>query len=430
MGRSRIVSALAINGGQPVRTTPFPRYNTIGEEEKQAVMRVLDGGVLSGFLGTWSAAFYGGTMVQQLERDWEACFNVKHAVSVNSATSGLYAAAGAAGIGPGDEVIVAPYTMTASASAAIVYGAIPVFADIDEETFCITPQSIRARLSPFTKAIIVVDLLGHPAEMDEIMEIARERNLVVIEDAAQVPGATYKGRPAGTLADIGVFSLNYHKTIHTGEGGVVVTNDPRLADRVALIRNHGEVVVKDKGVEDIVNLVGFNYRMTEVEAAIGVEQLKKLPSLHPPRVRCAEFLNERLKKFPGLKTPVVREGVVHGYYRYALRLDESVAGISRDRLVDALNAEGIPMVKGYTEPLYLEPMYQRRIAFGADGFPWSWPGWKGKVNYELGSCPVVERLYYKELMCTDVCHANIHESDLLDVVAAFEKIYSNLGELR
>jgi perosamine synthetase len=424
------MSTLGINGGKPVRSRPFPRYNTIGEEEKRAVECVLDGGVLSGFLGTWSPAFYGGTKVQELERNWEAYFGVKHAVTVNSATSGLYAAVGAARVGPGDEVIVSPYTMTASASAAIVYGAIPVFADIDEETFCITPKTIRERLSPYTKAIIVVDLLGHPAEMDEIMEIARERNLVVIEDAAQAPGGTYHDRYTGTLAHIGVFSLNYHKTIHTGEGGVVVTNDSDLAERVALIRNHGEVVVKDKGVDDIVNLVGFNYRMTEIEAAIGIEQLKKLPLLHPPRVHCAEFLTERLKKFPGLKTPVTRDGVVHGYYRYALRFDESVVGVSRDRFVDALNAEGIPMVKGYTEPLYLEPMYQKRIAFGRDGFPWTYPSWKGTVDYSLGSCPVIERLYYRELMCTDVCHAQVMESDLLDVVAAFEKIFANLDELK
>ena len=424
------MSKLAINGGIPVRSTPFPRYNTIGEEEKRAVMAVLDSGILSGFLGTWSPAFYGGANVQKLERDWQAAFGVRHAVSVNSATSGLYAAVGAVGVGPGDEVIVSPYTMTASASAAVVYGAIPVFADIDEDTFCITPDSIRERLSPYTKAIIVVDLLGHPAEMDEIMEVARERDLVVIEDAAQAPGAMYHGRHVGTLAHMGVFSLNYHKTIHTGEGGVVVTDDAGLADRLALIRNHGEVVVKDKGVDDIVNLVGFNYRMTEIEAAIGIEQLKKLPMLHPPRVKCAEFLTERLKGFPGLKTPVVREGVVHGYYRYALRFDESIVGVSRDKFVDALNAEGIPMVKGYTEPLYLEPMYQRRIAYGRDGFPWTYSGYKGSVSYERGICPVVERLYYRELMCTDVCHANTTENDLADVVAAFEKVYNNLSELK
>lgn len=392
--------------------------------------QVLDSGVLSGFLGTWSPAFYGGTFVQRLERDWEAYFGVNHAVTVNSATSGLYAAVGAARVGPGDEVIVSPYTMTASASAAVVYGAIPVFADIDEETFCITPKSIRERLSPYTKAIIVVDILGHPAEMDEIMEIAREHDLIVIEDAAQVPGGTYNGRYTGTLAHIGVFSLNYHKTIHTGEGGVVVTDDADFAERVALIRNHGEVVAKDKGVDDIVNLVGFNYRMTEIEAAIGIEQLKKLPALHPPRVHCAEFLSGHLEDFPGLTTPVTREGVVHGYYRYALRFDDGVVGISRDRFVDALNAEGIPMVKGYTEPLYLEPMYQQRIAFGRDGFPWTYPSWQGSVDYSPGSCPVVERLYYRELMCTDVVHAQISDTDLMDVVSAFEKLYANLDELR
>jgi dTDP-4-amino-4,6-dideoxygalactose transaminase len=170
--------------------------------------------------------------------------------------------------------------------------------------------------------------------------------------------------------------------------------------------------------------------MTEVEAAIGIEQLKKLPALHPPRVHCADFLTERLKHFPGLKTPVVKDGVVHGYYRYALRFDEAVLGISRDRFVDALNAEGIPMVKGYTEPLYLEPMYQRRLAFGRDGFPWTWPGWKGSVDYSPGCCPVIERLYYKELMCTDVCHAQTTDDDLMDVVRAFEKIYSNISELK
>lgn len=424
------MTRLAIFGGTPVRSTPFPAYVTIGDEEKRAVAEVLDSGELSGFLGTWSPQFYGGKKVQQLERDWERFFHVRHAVTVNSATSALYAAVGAAGVGPGDEVIVSPYTMTASASAAIVYGAIPVFADIDPETFCITPGSIEKLISPSTKAIIVVDLLGHPADMNEIMSIARDRGLVVIEDSAQAPGALYHGKHVGTLADIGVFSLNYHKTIHTGEGGVIVTDDDDFAERLQLIRNHGEVVVKGKGVENIDNMVGYNYRMTEIEAAIGVEQLAKLPRLLKARVEAAEFLTAHLGSIRGICTPVTKPGVTHGYYRYALRFDADHFGVSRDQFVDALTAEGIPMNKGYTEPLYLEPMYQRRIAIGKHGFPFNYEGYKGTVSYDPGICPVAERMFYKELMCTDVCHANVSEADLRDVVTAFEKVIGNVGELR
>jgi Predicted pyridoxal phosphate-dependent enzyme apparently involved in regulation of cell wall biogenesis len=262
------------------------------------------------------------------------------------------------------------------------------------------------------------------------MEIAREHNLVVIEDAAQAYGSMYQGRPAGTLADIGVFSLNYHKTIHTGEGGVAVTNDDRFADRLQLIRNHAEVVVGSKGVEDIVNLVGQNYRMTEIEAAIGIEQLKKLPKLHPPRVAAADFLTHHLSSLRGLIPPRVKGGVVHGYYLYALRVDEKELGIPRESVVAALNAEGIPMTGGYTRPLYLEPLYQKRIAFGRDGFPFTYPGYKGSVRYERGICPVTERMFDHELMVTNVCHASVTEADLTDVVEAFRKVWDNLDALR
>jgi len=166
------MSKLAIHGGEPLRRTPFPAYRAIGEEEKQAALEVFDSHILSDFLGTWSDKFYGGEQVRALESAWAEYFGVKHAISVNSATSGLYAAAGAAGIGPGDETIVAPYTMIASATAALIYGSRPVFADIDPNIFCISPQSIRERITPYTKAIIVVDLFGHPADMKEIMQIA------------------------------------------------------------------------------------------------------------------------------------------------------------------------------------------------------------------------------------------------------------------
>jgi dTDP-4-amino-4,6-dideoxygalactose transaminase len=421
---------LAINGGKPIRQAPFPAYRTIGAEEKQAVMEVLDSGVLSQFLGTWSPDFYGGPRVQKLEREWADYFKVKHAVSVNSATSGLNAAVGAAGVGPGDEVIVSPYTMSASAVAALVYGAIPVFADIDPDIFCITPESIRRCLTPRTRAIIVVDIFGHPAEMDGIMAIAQEHNLTVIEDAAQAPGALYHGRHAGTLAHMGVFSLNYHKTIQSGEGGVVVTDNDDFAERLQLIRNHAEVVVKAKGTQNIINLIGYNYRMTEIEAAIASEQLKKLERLLAPRIEAANYLTEHLSAFPGITPPVVRPGVRHGYYLYVIRYDAAKTGVSRDKFVAALNAEGIPMSKGYVEPIYLEPVYQRRIGLGRDGFPFTYSGYKGQVSYERGICPVTERMHFEELIYANICHANIAKSDLVDVVAGFEKLMANLHEIK
>jgi len=234
---------------------------------------------------------------------------------------------------------------------------------------------------------------------------------------------------AGTLADIGVFSLNYHKTIHTGEGGVAVSDDDHLAERLQLIRNHGEMVVRGKGVKDLVNMVGQNYRMTEIEAAIGSEQLKKLESLLVPRIEAAEYLNEHLSKIPGITTPVVRGNVRHGYYLYGVRCDERTLGAPRDRFVDALNAEGIPMVKGYTEPLYYAPLYQQRVAFGRHGFPFSYEGYKGSVSYDRGICPVAERMWEKELMVTNVCRVGVGQQDLMDVVLAFEKVAGNSSDL-
>jgi len=420
---------LALHGGGKIRENPFPRYTTIGDEEKQAVLEVLDSTELSKFLAKWSPDYYGGPKVRQLEENWAEYFHVRHAISVNSATSGLYAAVGAAGIGPGDEVIVSPFTMSASATAAIVYGAIPVFADIDPEIFCITPESIEERISPYTKGIIVVDLFGHPADMDAIMQIAKDHDLIVIEDAAQAPGALYKGRYAGTLADMGVFSLNYHKTIHCGEGGIVVTDNEDLAERLRMIRNHAEGAVKAKGTSNLVNMVGFNYRMTEIEAAIAREQLKKLDRLLKPRIEAADYLTSGLMNMPGITPPVVRPDVKHGYYVYPIKYDADVTGVSRERFVEALNAEGIPMVNGYTEPIYLQPLYQERIAYGSEGFPFSYPGYHGTVDYGHGICPVTEQMYYRELMISDVCHAGVSREDLDDVIAAFDKVLNNIEAL-
>ena len=415
------MSRLAIEGGAPIRTRPFPEYRTIGAEEKAAVAEVLDSGVLSAFLGTWSPEFLGGPRVRKLEEEWARYFGVTHAVSMNSATSGLFAALGAAGVGPGDEVIVSPYTMSASAVGPLLYNAIPVFADIDPATFCVSAETIRAVLSPHTKAIVAVDLFGHPAEMDAIMALAAEHGLTVIEDAAQAPGAKLGERYAGTLGHIGVFSLNYHKHIHSGEGAVVVTDDPALAERLQLIRNHGEVVLQQKpGGGDLNNMLGFNYRMTEIEAAIASEQLKKLDGLLTARIERAHQLTGLLSNAGGISTPVVKPGCVHAYYAYALRYDAEAVGVPRAQFVAALKAEGMPIAEGYVAPIYLQPLYQRRRLYGGTGSPWT--EHPRSVSYERGICPVTERMHTQELIYTGALHAQLTSADVEDMAEAFHKV--------
>ncbi|MCY7360798.1 MAG: DegT/DnrJ/EryC1/StrS family aminotransferase, partial [Ignavibacteria bacterium] len=307
------MSKLALFGGKPVRTEMYEHSNSIGEEEKQAVMRVLDSGNLSKFVGSWNTDFYGGPYVQEFEKKWAESVGVEYCMSVNSNTSGLYACIGACDIGPGDEVLVSPYTMTAGAIAPLIYGAVPVFADIDEDIFCLDPKSIEANISIRTKAIIVVHICGHSTDMDEVMSIAKKYNLKVIEDCAQSPMSTYKGRNVGTIGDVGVFSLNYHKHIHTGEGGMITTNNPVIAEKIQLIRNHGEAVVEGKKTKDIYNTFGFNYRMTEMEAAVGIEQLKKMPELVEKRISNANYLANKISQLPGIIPPLVKENCRHVY---------------------------------------------------------------------------------------------------------------------
>jgi dTDP-4-amino-4,6-dideoxygalactose transaminase len=429
---------LAINGGKPVRENLFPAYTTIGEEEKKAVCEVIDSGILSRFLGCWHDDFYGGPQVQKMEKEWAEYFGAKHAISVNSCTSGLYCAVAATGLEPGDEVIVSPYTMSASATSAIVNNAIPIFADIEEDCYCLDPESIREKITPRTKAIVVVDIFGLPYDADAINKIAKEHNLIVIEDTAQAPGAKYKGKFAGTLGDMGVFSLNYHKHIHSGEGGVITTNSDELAEKLQLVRNHAEVVVGDKGTKNLVNMVGFNYRMTEMEAAVSRCQLKKLDGLLSKRQENCAYLSEKLGEIPAIKAPVIREGCEHAFYMQPFKFKEEIAGISREIYIDAVKAElppsklreqeGVLISCGYAKPLYLEPIYQKRIAYGSKGFPFNLAEFG--LDYSKGTCPVTEKMYEKELFAHDLMHSAMSKEDLEDVVAAFTKVWENISELK
>ncbi len=422
---------LALLGGKKVRTKPLPSRPIMDREEKRQISEVLKSGLLSGFIARAGDFFLGGPKVRGLEEDFCRYFGVKYAVAVNSATAGLHCAVASLGIGPGDEVIVPPYTMSASASAILMTNAIPVFADIKEDIFCLNPEEIRKKISPRTKAIMVVHLFGQSADMDEIMSIAKRHNLKVIEDCAQAPAATYKGRYVGTIGDVGVFSFNQHKTVTSGEGGMVVTNNRSIAEKARFIRNHGEVIVSDMGCRNIVNTLGWNYRMTELEAAVGKAQFGKLDFLTEYRIELAEYLTHKLRKlsFPAFKLPIVYNWNKHVYFIYPIKFKEKDAGIKRDTFVKAMNAEGIPFGAGYIKPIYLEPMYQKAICYGKKGCPFKCPLYKGEIKYEKKSCKIVENLYERELMITGVCRYPVKKKEIDDVITAFEKIFDNVKKL-
>jgi dTDP-4-amino-4,6-dideoxygalactose transaminase len=271
----------------------------------------------------------------------------------------------------------------------------------------------------------------------KINALAKKHHLKVIEDCAQAPFAKYKERFAGTLGDIGIYSLNYHKHIHSGEGGMLVTNDDGLANKLRLIRNHAEAVVEVKGETELANMVGFNYRMTELEAAIVRGQLKKLPKLVAERVRNIKYLEKKLAGVPCLRMPQVREHCTHAYYQHCCWFDEKVAGIHRDKFVNAVKAElapitlreteGVKVGCGYVKPLYLLPMFQSKVAFGSKGYPWT--ASDRAYDYSRGICPVAEDLHFNALISHEYMRPGMTKADLDDVMRAFTKVWENRDEI-
>lgn len=419
------MTALALAGGPPVLAEPLRPFQSMGAAEVDAVSAVVASGCLSGFYGSWSDEYWGGPAVKAFEAAWAKRFGVRHAISVNSATSGLYSAMGAIGIGPGDEVIVPPLTMSATVMAPLIYGGIPVFVDVEPDTFCLDIDAVRGAITARTRAILAVNLFGHPARLTELRALADQHGIHLVEDNAQGPLAAENGRLCGTIGHIGVFSLNYHKHIHTGEGGMCTTDDDRLARRLAMIRNHAENVVDDLEADDLTNLIGFNYRMTEMSAAVGIEQLKKVEAQVERRERIAGALTAALEGLNGVVAPTVRAGCRHVSYVYAMKYDPEVVGVSRELFSQALTAEGFPNFVGYVEPLYLLPIFQRRIAMGSAGFPFTLT----ERRYERGLCPVAESLHGAQFLCFQTCFYEIGDVELEQLCRAMRKVYSHRHEL-
>lgn len=405
----------------------FKPYNTIGKEEIKAVQKVMRTGVLSKFLGSSEKDFYGGPQVQKFENSIKKYFKVKYAITVNSWTSGLIACVGALDISPGDEIIVTTWSMCASATAILHWNCIPVFADINSDTYNIDVNSIEKKITKKTKAIMTVDIFGQSCEILKIMKIAKKYNIKVISDTAQSIGTKVGKYYSGTLADIGGYSLNYHKHINTGEGGIIVTNNKKLYERACLIRNHAEAVVnKNSNTKQLSNMIGYNFRLGELESAIGIEQLKKLKNLIIKRQNIAKILNEGLSSLTHLKIPSVLKENTHSYYIYPINIDIEKIGISRKKIVNKLKKSGVPgLAEGYVN-IHKLPMYKKKIAYGVNNFPWRSSFNKKIYDYNKEKLPIAEKMHKKNFFAIELCLFDFTEYDANYIVNCFIKVWKTL----
>ena len=395
----------------------FKKMITIGKEELNAASKVIKSGQLSFFLGEKSKDFFGGKNVQKFEKNIKNFYKVKHAISVNSWTSGLICAVGALNLKPGDEIILPTWTMTACSAAILHWNYIPIFADINSKTFNISESDIIKKISKRTKAIMSVDIFGYPANLIKIRKIAKRFNLKIISDCAQSPYSFIKNNHACNYADISGFSFNYHKHINTGEGGVVVTNDDVYAKRVKLIRNHGEKIIKlnDKNK----NIIGYNFRLGEIESAIGIEQLKKLKKIVKKKQKAAKILLKGLKNLKGLNLPYVEKNFTHSYYVFAMSINTNLIKTKTTDIKKLLNTKGIKVSNKY-QNLHLLPIFQNKIGYDKN-FPWILN--KRKINYKKGICPNAEFLNEKSFIGLNLCNYDYSKSDLNYIINCFKEIW-------
>ena len=406
------------------------RYNSMSSKEIIAATKVIRSGKLSPFVGAYLndkviGSFYGGRNVQKLEKKFQNFFHVKHAIAVNSWTSGLIAAVGALEISPGDEVIVSPWTMCATATAILHWGGIPVFADIDIETFNISVESIEKNISKRTKAIIITEVFGLPCNPIPLKKLAKKYNLKIISDTAQSITAKYNNKFAGTSYDIGGFSLNYHKHIQSGEGGVIITNNSKFAKKMQLIRNHGEAVVEKMGEKNLINIVGYNFRLGEIEAAIAIQQMKRVKKLVRSRIEIANKLSQGLQDLKGLILPNYPKNIKHVYYYYALKIDTKKIKKKKKAIFNELRKEGVPIFDRY-ENIHLLPMYRKKIAYGKSGFPWKIGNIKSKVSYYKGLCPNAEKLNRDIYLGIPICNYEFTNKDLNLIISSFKKVWQKI----
>ncbi|MEE8346711.1 MAG: DegT/DnrJ/EryC1/StrS family aminotransferase [Dehalococcoidia bacterium] len=410
---------LAIDGGPQVRTTPFPPWPVLGEDDVGAVADALRSGRLTQLTGPTVAAF---------EEAFAAWHGVRHCVATSSGTTAIHTALIALDIGPEDEVIVPSHTFIASATPVLHQRAVPVFADVDPQTYCLAPDSVAERITAKTKAIVAVHLNGHPADMDALVALAEPRGIAVIEDAAQAHGALYRGRKVGAINRVGCFSFWEDKIMTTGgEGGAVITSDDSLAQRMRRVRHHGEGPTEGAQTggrppeRAYLHLeLGYNYRMTSMQAATGLVQLRRLEEYVEARRRNAAYLSQRLSEIGAVEPPYVAPYAVHSYYKFICRLGPGTLSVGIEEFVRAVAAEGVPVSRRYPTPLPQQPVFRPDgLASARDSAP------SGSHRAGL-PCPVAERLAGE--LFTLLVHPTLTAADLDDMVRAIGKVVNRYGD--
>jgi perosamine synthetase len=403
---------LAIEGGAPVRSKPWPKWPLFSAKDKQDLAAVLDDGRLTSITGP---------KVREFEEKYAACFGAKHAVACSSGVTALHLALSALQIGPGDEVIVPAHTFIGTAIPVLMANAIPIFVDIRPDTFNLDPERLEEAITPRTRAIMPVHLNGLPADMEAIRAVAGRHNLHLIEDACQAHGARYRGRPAGTLAELAAFSFFEDKVITTGEGGMVLTDSEELFERARAVRSYGEVPSGEGGERRYEHLLfGFNYRMGALNAALGINQLDRLEEMVEKRNRNARFLRRQLGQVPGIVPPAALPDCRHAYYKFVCRLDPQVVGRAASEFAAALKAEGIPATPRYPTPLPLQQVFRERLGYGRTSCPYDCDKYGLTLDYTSGSWPESERAGREAFVL--LVHPSVEEADLQEAADAVAKV--------
>jgi perosamine synthetase len=390
---------LALHGGNPIRSSllPYGRQH-IEEDDIAAVVEVLR--------SDWLTV---GPTVETFEQAFARFVGASHAVAVSSGTAALHAAMHALEIGPGDEVIVPPLTFAASANCVIYQGGTPVFADVEPGSLLLDPRQVAAKLTTRTKAIIAVDYAGQPCDYDALRALARQHHVALVADACHSVGGDYRGRAVGVLGDLTAFSFHPVKHLTTGEGGMVTTDDASLAQRLRMFRNHGiatdhrQRAARGGFYYEMVTL-GYNYRLTDIQCALGLSQLKKLPSFLRRRREIAARYDEAFAALEGISPVQVQADRTSAYHLYPVQLYTEATDLTRDVIYNALRAENIGVNVHYL-PVHLHPYYRRRFGTGP------------------GLCPVAEAAY--ERLITLPLFPRMTDADVTDVIAAVRKILRN-----